>query len=289
MRASLDSLKDLGRVIRERTSSLLPRVQKKEEPSVAPSEPKTDLDRFCNPDDRKPCITVCSPASPCECDCESVRRSLVRELEERRIPRTVGRAKTGCGGSCKSGPFIGFPQRGFFYLGVRPEDVPEIVRETVLGGKILFPFLSVNPDRAYRSDILFEKETGMLAAIHEGVCMVETAKYFLDFDEGLSCGKCAPCRIGMKRMQEIMERVVSGNGTLPDMEQIRILCATMRETPHCEFAVTSSRPVLSALTYFEDEFLAHIEGKECPAGVCRELVELQRKKAVRQRLMAKKR
>jgi NADH:ubiquinone oxidoreductase subunit F (NADH-binding) len=114
--------------------------------------------------------------------------------------------------------------------------------------------------------------------------MVDAAKYFLDFEEGLSCGKCVPCRIGMKRMLESLERIVSGQGAEQDLEQIRALCQTMKKTPHCDFALASSRPVLSAMMYFEDEFKAHIERKECPAGVCKDLVELQRKKQVRERL-----
>ena len=72
------------------------------------------------------------------------------------------------------------------------------------------------------------------------------------------------------------------------VEQIRVLCNLMEDTPNCEFAVTSIRPVLSALNHFEDEFRAHVDRKECPAGVCKALVELQRKRAVRERLSGKK-
>jgi NADH:ubiquinone oxidoreductase subunit F (NADH-binding) len=128
----------------------------------------------------------------------------------------------------------------------------------------------------------------MIGAIHDKVCMVEASKYFLDFEEGLSCGKCVPCRIGLKRMHEGMQRIVDGTGTAEDLEQIKSLCKTMIDTPHCEFAMTSSRPVLSAITYFADEFTAHIERQECPAGVCKNLVEIQRKRAIRERLSGKK-
>jgi len=243
---------------------------------------------FCDPNSSKACITVCVPKPGCTCGCEAVRNAFNEEIAKRGLSLSIGDAKTGCAGSCKRGAFIGFPAKGFFYKNVTPDMVPEIVEETIVNGHILFPLLSINPDRSFRTDLLYEKETGLLAAIDDSVCMVEIAKYFLDFEEGLSCGKCVPCRIGMKRMQENVERIISGQGTPEDLEQIRALCQTMKETPHCDFAVTSSRPILSAITYFEDEFKAHIERQECPSGVCKELVELQRKRAARERLRKRK-
>jgi len=243
---------------------------------------------FCDPSAKRACITVCAPKPDCQCDAEPVRQALEEEIKRRNLPFTVGKAKMGCGGKCKNGPLIGFPQKNFFYLGVNPETVADVVEETLVHGRILFPLLSIEPNRSYRSDIYYERDTGLIAAIDDKVCMVDVAKYFLDFEEGLSCGKCVPCRLGMKRMQETMERIVVGQGTEQDMEQIRILCQTMIDAPHCDFAVTSSRPVLSAMTHFEDEFKAHIERKECQAGVCKELVELQKKAERRQKLQQKK-
>ncbi len=242
---------------------------------------------FCDTDSGIACVTVCAAQGGCSCDCEGVRGALVDEISKRGLPITVGKGKVGCGGKCRKGPFVAFPQKGYFYLGVRPENVPEIVEKTLVQGYVLFPFLSVNPDRSYRTDLYYEKDTGLLAAMTEDVCMVEVAKYFLDFEEGLSCGKCVPCRIGMKRMHECVGRIVTGEGKLEDLQEIRSLCKAMMDTPLCEFAMTSSRPVLSALTYFEDEFKAHVERQECPAGVCKALVEIQRKRAVRERLRAK--
>jgi (2Fe-2S) ferredoxin len=208
---------------------------------------------------------------------------LIEGIARLQLDITVGDAKAGCPGKCKAGPFLGFPQKGFFYLGVQARDVPDILYETIIHGRILFDFLSVNPERAYREDIYYEKETGFLAAIDDSICMVQVAKSFLDFEKGLSCGKCVPCRIGMQHMYEGIDRIVGGEGTKEDLEHIRALCDTMINLPNCEFAMTSSRPVLSAITYFEDEFLAHIERRECPAGVCKALLEHQRKEALKQR------
>jgi (2Fe-2S) ferredoxin len=249
----------------------------------APEPLPQKLLNFCDAASKKPCITVCQPRGDCECDCRSVREALVEGIARLRLNVVVGDAKAGCPGKCQAGPFLGFPQKGFFYLGVRARDVPDILYETIVHGRILFDYLSVNPERAYREDIYYEKETGFLAAIDSQVCMVQVAKSFLDFEKGLSCGKCVPCRIGMQQMEERMDKIVEGEGTLEDLEHIRALCHAMISLPNCEFAMTSSRPVLSAVTSFEDEFLAHIEGHQCPAGVCKALVEYQRKQAVRKR------
>jgi (2Fe-2S) ferredoxin len=275
-------LKGLSRGIQNKP--WVPFAKSTAESEVAASGPVEGMPRekssFCDPGAALPCLTVCAPKSGCDCGCEAVREAVKGEIARRGLNTTVGDLKVGCSGTCKHGALIGFPQKGFFYTNVRAEDVPEIVDETIVHGRILFPFLSVSPDRSYRSDIHYEKETGLLAAIHGGVCMVEVAKYFLDFEEGLSCGKCVPCRIGMKRMQELIDKIVTGRGAIENLDQIRDLCQTMKDTPHCEFAATSSRPVLSAITYFEDEFMAHIERQECPAGVCKELVEIRKEREV---------
>lgn len=243
---------------------------------------------FCDPASKKACVTVCTPRGDCSCDAAALKDALQKALEEHGLQIRVGEAKTGCSGTCRQGPFLGFPQKGFFYLGVPPQAAADVVRETLVKGRLLFPYLSINPDRSYRPDVLYDRFSGLLAAIDDTVCMVEVAKYFLDFEEGLSCGKCVPCRLGIKRMEESLERIVGGRGTMEDLEQLGILCETMICAPHCEFAMTSTKPVLSAITYFRDEFLEHIEKKECRAGVCQALVEIQKKKAFRERMAPKK-
>lgn len=282
--AMMVQLKELKQGIQDKPWNLF--AKKKSEPAAVQGTGDDVIAKsgaFCNPDSDKACVTVCSPGPGCTCDADAVRQALNSEMARSGLSLEVGNAKMGCDGKCNKGVLVGFPQKGFFYLGVKPEDIPEIVQETFIRGRILFPLVSISPNRSFRSDIYYERETGLIAAIDDSVCMVEVAKYFLDFEEGLSCGKCVPCRLGMKRMQEGMNRIVAGEGTEDDLEQIRLLCRTMMEVPHCEFAVTSSRPVLSAMTYFEDEFRAHVERKECPAGVCKDLVELQKKLARRRK------
>jgi (2Fe-2S) ferredoxin len=207
------------------------------------------MNAFCDPKTGKAGVTVCSPKGSCKCGCKEVREALAEEIARRKLGIVVGNAKTGCSGNCVSGPLMGFPQKGFFYVGVKAGDVPEIVEETLVNGRIMISMVSVAPERSYRTDIFYEKSTGMLASIDDTVCMVEVAKYFLDFEAGLSCGKCVPCRQGLVRMRECMERICSGKGSKDDLEMVKVLCTAMIQAPHCEFAMTSSRPVLSAICF----------------------------------------
>lgn len=286
----LERLKDLKQDIREKVQTGLRVAVKRVVP--APEEkglsPSLKGNVFCDPGSHKACVTVCAPREGCSCDAAALREALEKALKEHGLNIPLGNAKTGCPGRCEHGPFLGFPQKGFFYLRVPPAAAEEVVRETLIKGRLLFPYLSISPDRSYRQDILYDRFSGLLAAIDDTVCMVEVAKYFLDFEEGLSCGKCVPCRLGIKRMEESLERIVSGHGTMDDLEQLGLLCETMIYAPHCRFAMASTKPVLSAITYFRDEFLEHIEKKECRAGVCQALVEIQKKKAFRERMAPKK-
>ncbi|HBD07967.1 MAG TPA: hypothetical protein DCZ69_06865 [Syntrophobacteraceae bacterium] len=228
--------------------------------------------QYSDPMSSKVRVTVCTPKGSCKRGCKEVRETLVEELGKRKLKIVVGNAKAGCDGNCETGPVLGFPDGLFFYLGVSPADVSEIVEETLVHGRIMTSFVSVNPDRSYRSDVFFERHTGQLVAIDDRVCMVDVARYFLAFEAGLSCGKCIPCRLGLVRMREFVERIATGKGSTDDLDQIKVLCDTMIVAPYCEFAMASSRPVLTAVKCFRDEFLAHIEQKVCAAGVCQELL-----------------
>jgi (2Fe-2S) ferredoxin len=238
---------------------------------------------FFDPNAGEACVTVCNPKGKCECGCQAVKKALQEEIEERKLNIKIANMKVGCSGKCENGAFLGFPQKGFFYVNVKPENIAEIVEESFIKGYVLFPYISVNPERSYRTDLLFEKESGMIGAIDDQVCMVQVAKYFLEFEEGLSCGKCPPCRIGIKRMQESVDRIIGGKGTEKDLQDIELLCNAMIDTPYCSFAMFSTKPVLSALKYFRDEFKAHVDEQECVVGLCSELVEIQKKKARRRR------
>ncbi len=115
--------------------------------------------------------------------------------------------------------------------------------------------------------------SGGLIVMDESTCMVDVARFYLQFTQDESCGKCPPCRIGTKRMLEILDRIVAGQGTLADIDQLERLAATIKSTSLCGLGQTAPNPVLSALRFFREEFIAHVEQKHCPAGRCAALTE----------------
>ncbi len=115
--------------------------------------------------------------------------------------------------------------------------------------------------------------SGGLIVMDEDNCMVDIAKFFLEFTMDESCGKCSPCRIGTKRMYEILEKITSGNGTLEDVETLDELSHHINETALCGLGQTAPKPVISTLKYFRDEYIAHVVDKKCPAGVCKALLK----------------
>ncbi|KJS20043.1 MAG: NADH dehydrogenase [Clostridiaceae bacterium BRH_c20a] len=114
--------------------------------------------------------------------------------------------------------------------------------------------------------------SGGLIVMDETDCMVDIAKFFLEFTQEESCGKCPPCRIGTKRMLEILEKITKGRGTPDDISQLETLARTVKSSSLCGLGQTAPNPVLSTLKYFRDEYEAHINEKRCPAGVCKELL-----------------
>jgi NADH:ubiquinone oxidoreductase subunit F (NADH-binding)/(2Fe-2S) ferredoxin/Pyruvate/2-oxoacid:ferredoxin oxidoreductase delta subunit len=114
--------------------------------------------------------------------------------------------------------------------------------------------------------------SGGMVVLDETSCMVNTAQFFLEFTQSESCGKCTPCRIGTKRMLEILQRITSGNGKEGDIELLEELGQYIRATSLCGLGMTAPNPVLSTLRYFRDEYKAHIREKRCPAAVCRDLI-----------------
>jgi NADH:ubiquinone oxidoreductase subunit F (NADH-binding)/(2Fe-2S) ferredoxin/NAD-dependent dihydropyrimidine dehydrogenase PreA subunit len=115
--------------------------------------------------------------------------------------------------------------------------------------------------------------SGGMIVMDEDTCMVDVAKYFIEFLKGESCGKCTPCREGINRMSEILANITQGKGKLEDLDTLEDLAAVLSAGALCALGQTAANPVLSTLRYFRDEYIAHIEQKKCPAGVCRELIK----------------
>jgi len=115
--------------------------------------------------------------------------------------------------------------------------------------------------------------SGGLIVMDEDNCMVDIAKFFLEFTVDESCGKCTPCRIGTKRLYEMLEKITSGNATLEDIDKLEKLCYYIKNNSLCGLGQTAPNPVLSTLRYFKDEYIAHVKDKKCPAGVCTDLLQ----------------
>ncbi len=115
--------------------------------------------------------------------------------------------------------------------------------------------------------------SGGLIVMDEDTCMVDIAKFFLDFTVDESCGKCTPCRIGTKRLNEILSKIVSGNGEMEDIDKLQELAEHLKNNALCALGQTAPNPVVSTLRYFRDEYEAHIKDKRCPAGVCKALLQ----------------
>ncbi len=114
--------------------------------------------------------------------------------------------------------------------------------------------------------------SGGLIVMDETDCMVDIAKFFLEFTVEESCGKCTPCRVGTKRMLEILTKITKGQATMEDLDRLEELCYYIKENSACGLGQTAPNPVLSTLRYFRDEYEAHIKEKRCPAGVCKALL-----------------
>ena len=114
--------------------------------------------------------------------------------------------------------------------------------------------------------------SGGMIVMDEDNCMVNIAKFFLEFTSSESCGQCAPCRIGLHRMLDILERITNGNGAMPDIDRLKRLSKIIIDTSFCGLGKTAPNPVLSTLKYFENEYREHIEEKKCRAKVCTDLI-----------------
>ena len=115
--------------------------------------------------------------------------------------------------------------------------------------------------------------SGGAIVMDEDNCMVDVAKFYMEFICDESCGKCSPCRIGTKRMLEILTRITEGNGTMQDLEELEELGNTVKANSLCALGQTAANPIISTLTHFRDEYLAHIVDKTCPAKVCKNLMQ----------------
>ncbi|HIZ82651.1 MAG TPA: NADH-quinone oxidoreductase subunit NuoF [Candidatus Mediterraneibacter pullistercoris] len=141
------------------------------------------------------------------------------------------------------------------------------------GGCIPAEHLDVPIDYDNLKEIGSMMGSGGLIVMDEDTCMVDIAKFFLEFTVDESCGKCTPCRIGTRRMLEILDKITKGQATMEDLDKLEELCCHLQSNSLCALGQTAPNPVLSTLRYFRDEYVAHIVDKKCPAGVCKDLLQ----------------
>ena len=143
------------------------------------------------------------------------------------------------------------------------------------GGCIPAQFLDLPIDYDNLIKIGAMMGSGGMIVMDDSTCMVDVARFFLDFTVDESCGKCTPCRIGTRRLLEMLDKITSGNGTLEDLDKMEELCNYIKANAMCALGQTAPNPVLSTLKYFRDEYEAHVVEKRCPAGVCKKLMHYE--------------
>ncbi len=140
------------------------------------------------------------------------------------------------------------------------------------GGCIPESLIDTEVDFANLTAIGCMMGSGGLIVMDEDTCMVDMAKFFLEFTVDESCGKCTPCRVGTKRLLELLDDITKGKGTLEDIDRLEELCNYIKQNSLCGLGQTAPNPVLATLNFFRDEYVAHVVDKKCPAGVCKDLL-----------------
>ena len=143
------------------------------------------------------------------------------------------------------------------------------------GGCIPEEFLDTPLDYESLSKLGAIMGSGGLIVMDEDNCMVDVARFFLEFTQDESCGKCTPCRVGTRRMLEILTRLTKGQGEDGDIEKLEALGNLIKSTALCGLGQSAPNPVLSTIKYFRDEYEAHIYEKRCPAGICQSLLRYE--------------
>ncbi|MTI65902.1 MAG: NADH-quinone oxidoreductase subunit NuoF [Firmicutes bacterium] len=142
------------------------------------------------------------------------------------------------------------------------------------GGCIPKSLIDTKIDFKSLTDIGSMMGSGGMIVMDETDCMVDIARFYLEFAQDESCGKCTPCRIGTKKLLEILEKITKGKGSMEDLEILKNLCYDIKDSSLCGLGQTAPNPILSTLQYFEDEYVSHIKDEKCLAGVCNDLLKV---------------
>jgi (2Fe-2S) ferredoxin len=200
---------------------------------------------------------ACTKGSP------QLARDLGRELAAAGLGSDLPAAPTLCGGACRGGPYLGLRDMGMFYAGLRPTEAAEVVGETVLAGRLIFPRLHLEPYTVTDSRLIYQREDRVMVLLEPGMCLVGATAYLLDFHGRESCGKCVPCRLGVQRMWRLLESLESGNASPRDLEELATVARIMSQASYCEFGPKVAAPVLLLWEQGRELLEAHLQDG-CP-------------------------
>lgn len=188
----------------------------------------------------------------------------------------VGLKMSGCHGFCEMGPLVRIEPYNYLYLKVKLEDCEEIFEKTILHGEPVTRLMYEDNGHVYQTQEeipFYAKQTRLVLRNcgHIDAEHIEDARFFMNFTQRESCGKCVPCREGTKRMLEILERIVAGNGEMSDLDELEELADMIENTALCGLGKSAPKPVVSTIHAFRKEYEEHIIDKKCRAGVCSNL------------------
>lgn len=208
--------------------------------------------------------TICGHPD-CRRGSPALLTGLRREAERLHLALEVDGTLTICDGACRSGPFVGMPELGLFYAGLEAGQAREVLLETSLEGRMLHPWLWLNPTRVMDSRLVWLKHERVLVAVEAAYCLVGLTAYLLEFNARESCGKCFPCRLGVPRVDHLLRRLMAGQAREQDLEELGQTSAAMADGGYCQFAGRISAPLRLALAARPEEFRRHL-GSGCQTG-----------------------
>ena len=199
---------------------------------------------------------LCSQGSP------ALRAAVSQAAEDQDLDLTLETTVTVCPGSCTQGPWVGMPHKGLFYRGLRLDEVEQLLSETVLQGRILFPHLYLDPAKVTDSRVVWEKHEQVIVAISPEMCLVDVTAYLFWFNAAQSCGKCTPCRLGVPEVARLLNNLRLHQAQGNEVDLLEELVRHMGPAAFCTFAGKVTDPVRVALEHLRYEFQRHLE-QEC--------------------------
>lgn len=186
-------------------------------------------------------------------------RAMGRVSQRLGLEVSLERTLTLCDGNCGGGPYMGMPEKGLFYAGLKRGDVPLILTETTLAGRMIFDRLHLDPSEVTDPRVVYDWKRRVLVALEPDYCVVGLVYYLFVFNARESCGKCFPCRHGVYRLHRGLRALLEGGADESDLDQLRQVAETMTEGAYCEFAAKVATPVLMGLDNKADVFVSHLE------------------------------